>query len=379
MAAAYPSARRSAYPGAMSSLVRVLAALIVAGAAACGGDDAPADGDAGNGDGGIDAPLGPCDPLMPAGQQNCEVGKRCAWISTQDTPPRTGKVECVVDGTLPLGAVCEPSAAGQPDRCTTGLVCAGGTCADICGFDGSAAAGCAADLSCARYDGLFASGDDVPFLGACRPTCDPLTQRRAGGDACEAGEGCYLVTSATDTVAVCAKAGTGTHGQDLAGAAFANTCVPGAQPRRKDSASMTAQCGGLCRPVDVTSTMARGSEGGLAPDSCELRWGAAPPDNGGLGESCRYWSGREAFAGLSPYSDAVGWCFKHVGFVYDPDGDGTADSQFPRCAGLTMGDVIPPIGTPPHNDAAYFWCLAMGQARAPMITLQHARTDRLAP
>jgi hypothetical protein len=35
------------------------------------------------------------------------------------------------------------------------------------------------------------------------------------------------------------------------------------------------------------------------------------------------------------------------------------DRAFPRCTTLTTGDVEPPIGTPPHNDAQYFWCVAL--------------------
>jgi hypothetical protein len=34
------------------------------------------------------------------------------------------------------------------------------------------------------------------------------------------------------------------------------------------------QCGGLCRPADVTSTANMLSEGGIDPDSCQTRWGA---------------------------------------------------------------------------------------------------------
>ncbi|HVV83514.1 MAG TPA: hypothetical protein VHE35_10600 [Kofleriaceae bacterium] len=359
-------------------VVGLVGGVLASGAlAACGGsDDGSSTGDD-DGNPPIDATLGPCDPLQPPNQQNCEAGQRCTWVVDQAGPPSTGHLGCVADGTLPLGAACEPSAGGQPDRCTTGTVCAGGFCQDVCGFDGAAGSGCAADQSCARHANLFASGDATPFAGVCRPTCDPLTQQRTDGNPCDEGQGCYLITSASETVAVCAKAGTGVHGEDLTGPVYANSCVPGVQPRRKDSASMTAQCGGLCRAVDVTSTMARASEGGLNPDSCQMRWGAAPADDGGLGESCRYWGGRETFQGLSPYSDTVGWCFKHVAFQYDSDGDGNLDASFPRCAALTTGDVVPPIGNPPHNDAAYFWCVAFEGSRGPMITIPQVQADRV--
>jgi hypothetical protein len=352
----------------IAAMVRTLPAVLVATMClACGGDDG---GNPGDGDGGVDAPLGPCDPLLPVNQQGCEVGQRCTWISEGNG----GRNGCVGEGTLPLGIACEPSADGQPDRCASGGLCVGGVCQDICGFD--AGAGCPDGQSCARFAGHFAIGDARPFAGVCRPTCDPLTQERVGGGACDAGEGCYLVTSPTETVAVCAKAGTVGHDEDLSGPAYANACVPGAQPRRKSTVVDTVQCGGLCKPVDSTRA-AFGSEGGLNPDSCQMRWGAAPADDGGLGESCRFWSGREPFAGLSPYSNTVGWCFKHVAFLYDPEGDGTLDWQFPRCAALTTGDVVPPVVTPPHNDAAYFWCIAMEGARLPQIAIPQVLADRL--
>jgi hypothetical protein len=348
------------------------AGLIACGSGGSGdGDDTPPDGDAG-----IDAPIGPCDPRLPVNEQGCETGRRCAWIVDQVGPPPVGHTACVVDGTLPEGAPCEPSAAGQPDRCTTGYACAAGVCQDICSFDGAPTSACDAGESCARHADLFVTGDGVPFAGVCRPTCDPLTQTRDGGEPCGEGQGCYLITSATETVAVCARAGTVGHDEDLAGAVYANSCVPGAQPRRKSTADETPQCGGLCKPIDSTRAFF-GSEGGLAPDSCAVRWGAAPADDGGRGESCRYWSGRESFTALSPYSNTIGWCFRHVAFQYDPEGDGTLDWGFPRCAALTTGNVQPPVTDPPHDDAAYFWCIAMPTARAPQIALPQVRAERI--
>src|SRR5690242_202140 len=131
----------------------LLAAILpFAWLAACGGNGD--DGTSSDGDAGIDAPLGPCDPLLPPNQQNCEVGQRCTWIVDSAA---AGHIGCVADGTLPLGAQCESSAGGQPDRCTTGTYCIGGICEQMCGF--GAAAACPADKSCARYVGAFASGD----------------------------------------------------------------------------------------------------------------------------------------------------------------------------------------------------------------------------
>ena len=358
-----------------------LGALCFAGfLAACGGDDGTVTPTTDARE--IDAEVVTvCDPLAAAGAQGCAVGQKCTWIVITDTPDDVGKIGCVPDGTVDPAGACTNGAAGETtgfDNCKAGNICVAGTCKDICGFGGGAAAGGVDGRSCARHANLFASGAAAPIAGACDLTCDPLTQQLVAGGPCPDQQACYLLTSDRDTVAVCAKAGAGTHDQDLTGPAFANACVAGAQPRRKNSASTTVQCGGLCKPVDVTSAMARLSEGGLAPDSCAVRWGAAPADDGGRGESCRYWSGREPFATLSPYSNTVGWCFKHVAFEYDGDGDGTNDSSFPRCAALTMADVVPPIGVPPHNDAAYFWCIALsGGTRLPMFAPHAMRADRV--
>ena len=53
---------------------------------------------------------------------------------------------------------------------------------------------------------------------------------------------------------------------------------------------------------------------------------------------------------------SLGFCWKHATDTYDSNGDGTPDLPFPRCITLTTGDVVPPLSTPPHNDALYFWC-----------------------
>ena len=135
------------------------------------------------------------------------------------------------------------------------------------------------------------------------------------------------------------------------------------------------------------------SEGGLeiagnatAKDNCQTSWGANPPNDGTAGEGCRFWWAREPFANLSDFSNTVGWCFKHAVFQYDSNGDTVDDAPFPRCTALTTGDVVPPIGNPPHNDAAYFWCVqasataTLGDAITTVkkwSTLNQPRLDRL--
>ena len=306
-------------------------------------------------------PQGPCDPLAAPGAQGCNAGQKCTWVIIQDAPETVGMVGCVADGTVASGGACTVGPAGQTtgfDDCTAGNICIAGTCTDVCGFDGSAAAACATGYDCTRYSGLFANGDDDPIAGACKAACDPLTQMVTGGGACPNGEGCYLLTSATTTVAVCAGAGNITHGQPIVGAPFANSCAPGHQARRPGPMSNTWECGALCDPSDVTATTNMADEGGAAPYTCESK-GASPPDSATAGESCRYYWAREPFDTLSPYSNTVGFCWKHAIYQYDSNGDMTPDAPFPRCITLTTGDIVPPIGNPPHNDAEYFWCVAL--------------------
>jgi hypothetical protein len=338
-------------------------------------------------DGGFGASCdGDCNPLGAPGQQGCAVGRRCVWEIVAEDPEPIGRIACVPDGTVALGGACTAATAGAPDDCQSGLVCVGGACADICGFDGSAAAACAAGDFCARYNGLYANGDDDPVAGACNPGCDPLTQLRSDGTSCGAGKGCYLLTSQVDTIAVCASAGDVPVGGSIDGPGSANACVPGAAIRRRDQTSNVVECGGLCEPAEVTSTTNMTAEAGVAPDDCVGRWGAAPPGDGIAGESCRYWWARESFDGLSTFSNTVGWCFKHAVFRYDADGDQTLDTAFPRCTTLTTGDVVPPIGNPPHNDAQYFWCTELPAtfqlfgrpiSRAPRAPMPQLHADRL--
>ncbi|HUQ08092.1 MAG TPA: hypothetical protein VM261_36605 [Kofleriaceae bacterium] len=368
-----------------------LGTLLIAGLlAACGGGDD--DGvtvidAAGGGDTGQTA----CNPLGAPGSQGCLTGQKCTWIQVQDTPEALGKLGCVPDGTAALGAACTVGAVGETtgfDDCQAGLYCINSVCQDVCGFDGSAGAACQSGYNCTRYSDTFANGEDDPVAGICNPGCDPLTQIKSGTNppaACGTNMGCYMLTSQTEAIAVCAGAGMVMHNADITGQAYANSCVPGAQPRRKDAATQTVQCGGLCKMVDVTSTTNMTDEGGQVTaaagdkDQCVASWAAAPPADGTAGESCRYWWSREPFDNLSPYSNSVGWCYKHAAFQYDSNGDMTPDRAFPRCTTLTTGDVEPPIGNPPHNDAQYFWCLAlpppMLQGAQHNIKAFHARME----
>lgn len=309
---------------------------------------------------------GACNPLAAPGSQGCNAGEKCTWVQVQDTPEPIGTTSCMPDGTQDLGDACTIGPVGETtgfDDCKAGLICVNAQCADICGFDGSAQAQCAAGFNCTRYSGLFANGEEDPIAGACSEGCNPLTQLRTSGGPCGDGQGCYLLTSSTDTISVCASAGTVAIGQPISGSSFANSCVPGGMPRAADDTGTTFECGALCQMTDVYMGVNEADEGGVAPYTCQAA-GAAAPDDPTNGESCRYWWAREPFEGLSQFSNTLGWCFKHAAFQYDTNGDQTPDAPFPRCITLTTGDIVPPIGNPPHNDAQYFWCAALPDAPA---------------
>ena len=319
-------------------------------------------------------PAGPCNVLTQSG---CATGQKCTWIEVADTPAEIGRVGCVANGIVPPDGACTRGPAGDTtgfDDCAAGLICVDGTCRDICGFDGSPAAACAIGFNCTRYSGLFSNGAEDPIAGACTPSCDPLTQQRANGSPCPVGEGCYLLTGATDTTAVCAGAGTLAHGETITGTAFANTCLPGHQPRRRDQVTSTFECGALCKPADVYMGNNVAAEGGVTPYTCEAK-GAAAPSDAMNGESCRYWWAREPFDTVSPFSNTMGWCFKHATFQYDSNGDMVLDAPFPRCPTLTTGDVVPPIGNPMHNDAEYFWCVAEAAGLPRRLVTPASRID----
>ncbi len=340
------------------------------------------------------ARLSLCNPLAPVGMQGCSAGHKCTWLVVRGAPEPFGKVSCVPDGVAERGRPCTVGAPGEAtgfDDCQAGNICVAGACRDICGFGGGAAEACAAGASCVRVDYLWSTCGADPMYGVCYPSCDPVTQRLPDGASCGAGRGCYLLVNSTTTTAVCANAGTVGHGDVISGGVFANSCLPGLQPRRANPDDPTIECGALCAVRDVFVTdpdhADRGArplprpaaqvtnfaaEGGATPFDC-ARAGAAPPDDPIAGESCRYWWAREPFGGLSPYSNAVGWCFAHTRFRFDSDDDLIDDAPFPRCAAVSGADQVPPFASPPADDAVSFWC----KARPALLhtSMRHVQTS----
>jgi len=320
----------------------------------------------------------PCNPLAAPGTQGCAAGEKCTWIAVTETPEPLGKLGCTPDGVAAADGACTRGPAGDTtgyDDCAAGLVCINSICKDICGFDGSAGAACAAGYNCTRYANVFANGSDDPVAGACHESCNPLTQLTTSGDPCAAGEGCYLLTSTTDTIAVCAHAGMLGHGATITGPAFANTCAPGHQPRLRQQGMSTYECGALCQPADVYMGNNESSEGGVAPHTC-VAAGAPPPSHATDGETCTFWWTREPTDSVTAFSNTVGWCFRFAAFQYDSNGDMTVDTPYPRCISLTTGDVVAPLnGT---SDALYFGCVARPASLvAPLPSSTPALLDRV--
>jgi|GEM_PF-5733795 len=348
-----------------------LGALLAGFLAACGGGDDDIQIDAaGGGDAGIDAPIAlACNPLAAPGAQGCATGEKCTWIDVVDNAPPAddiGKLGCVPDGTVDFGGACLIGAAGETtgfDNCKAGNYCIDRVCRDVCGFDNAAGAACATGFNCTRYADTFSNGDEDPSAGICKESCDPLTQTITGGGTCGAMQGCYLLSDATHSYAVCASAGTLTHGQAIPPPVSANSCAPKHTFRASAQGATTLECTSFCKPADVTSTTNMASEGGVFPDNCASA-GAAPPESGSAGEYCQYYWIRERFNNLSPFSNTIGTCFKHAIYQYDSDGNMMVDSPWPRCITLTTGDVIPPFGTPamPGNDALGFACIQLPPA-----------------
>jgi hypothetical protein len=369
-----------------------LGAVLAGFLAACGGGgsgddvvqpiDARADSTTGTDAGDtIDAPVSlACDPIAPPGMQGCATGEKCTWIRVQSTPTIIGALGCVADGAVALGGTCTRGADGQTtgfDNCAAGNICigpaTGGICQDICGFDSSANAACAAGQACTRYQNTFANGTEPQIAGACNPKCNPTTQLRDDNNqACPMGQGCYTLTSATETTAVCARAGTFGHndrivypmGHPQAGMdipfdfAAANACLPYHMPRRPAPGATNAECGALCVPNDVSQNLNVGDEGGVGNHTC-ADLNAPPPETTVGGESCRYYWARERFSQttLSPFSNTLGFCWDHTQLWYDSNDDMTGDMKTPRCTTLAVGsDTLPPTGL---IDPLQFWCIKM--------------------
>ena len=136
-------------------------------------------------------------------------GPTCGWTECDPFDDRCdGDAVCRLagDGTMCIDVVTEPVEEGGPcntsAECEAGLACFragdGGVCGRPCCPDRDEV--CEGESTC-RGSGLLVDGTDSGWL-RCTRSCRPL----APADACEPGEGCYIVTSTGGTD--CRSAGT---------------------------------------------------------------------------------------------------------------------------------------------------------------------------
>lgn len=133
----------------------------------------------------------------------------------------------------PAGLVTAGMACSNLNDCQEGLFCNGGICSEYC--CGGLGSDCSGGDICISYS-------DVPWLGECTTpgTCTIVPQ-----DGCEAGEGCYVISS--DGTVGCRTAGTVPTGGDCSMGACApgNICVMPNNCARACRVSMgAADCGG---------------------------------------------------------------------------------------------------------------------------------------
>jgi hypothetical protein len=163
-------------------------------------------------DGGMDSAL-PSDAGVDASTADSAVPS-----CTGDCDPREGAAcgdagVCALSGEAPVCTVVGTKAAGASceavDDCLPGLGCfmraGGGVCAAVC-CPGEAT--CPTDERCTG-SGILVDGTETEWWSCVGTrTCDVLQPM----DACERGEGCYIVSPEGDTD--CLRAGAGEAGAD---------------------------------------------------------------------------------------------------------------------------------------------------------------------
>jgi len=356
-------------------------------AAGCGGDDKPH----------VVLPDGAgsattCNPLTQAG---CAAGEKCTWLLDALMPQYVGHVGCVADGTGAAGDSCTFGAPGTTgfDNCKKGLVCGnyrGGTdvCKTICDQAGGMP-DCGSTHVCVTYSDLFSTGDTTPAAaGVCDLACDPFadndfdgsgTQSMKTASTCggSAASGCYGYPSLGTPPATgwsCTHDINNDVAQDTGGfrhrvectvenkcagmglKIYVNSCNQGYLPLLRESTMVsTTICVAMCKPLDCyLGNCGAGNPPvnmiGQAPNRCNgidrIPSGnfAAQNDaawNARSGEHCQYlWHDEIDMMNNylpSPTSDTMGFCFDHMQYQFDSNGDNMADKTLPPCSILASG------------------------------------------
>jgi hypothetical protein len=328
----------------------------------------------------IDAPPPTCNPLAQTG---CNTGEKCTWIVDAYAPNYVGHVGCVPDGTAGSGATCQFGAAGATgyDNCVKGTVCnnysgSPGVCRDICDPQGGAPM-CNQTHACVTYGGLFSDGTAPAVAAICDPSCDPLTDNdfdgpgsaltRTGTTCGSANIGCYGYPSSSSlpTQFSCATdinyttalhhrtvCDTTTGCETNAGQFFVNSCNQGYLPLLYEStASTSVVCVAMCKPQNCyagSCGTADANQHGAAPHRCQTPDALGSFNTAAAGEECAYWWFLETDSSgtllHSPYSDSLGFCLDHSKYMYDSNGDGTADTALPSCQSLPIHGASGSLG-----------------------------------
>ncbi|HEY5945047.1 MAG TPA: hypothetical protein VIV40_06120, partial [Kofleriaceae bacterium] len=337
--------------------------------------------------GGPDGPT-QCNPLMQTG---CAAGEKCTWLVDAITPQYVGHIGCAMDGTAAVGDACMygmPGATGY-DNCAKGAVCGNyrggaGTCKQICDQQGGAPA-CDPQHVCVTYSGLFTTGANQPAAGGvCDLACDPITDNDFDGSGAASAKttntcgtsatvGCYGYPSfgtapktgwsCTNDINSAESQPTGlrhrvqclqTNGctdPDDATVIYVNSCNQGYIPLLIESTmSSITICTALCKPLNCwggncgtnnvnrvgVSNTTDGAHACKTPDRVGTFNNGGATDGGTTGgETCTYiWYFERDQPGMllpSATSDTVGFCFDHSKYLYDSNGDNTADKPYPNC------------------------------------------------
>jgi len=325
-----------------------------------------------------------CNPLTQAG---CAAGEKCTWLLDALMPSYVGHVGCAPDGTANTGESCMYGAPGTTgyDNCKKGTVCGNyrggaGTCKTICDQQGGTP-DCGTTHVCVTYSGLFSTGDTTPPAGGvCDLACDPFadndfdgsgTVSTKSGTTCAASGsntvGCYGYPSygtppktgwsCTNDINAMEAQPTGLRHRvqcveanncaDPGPTIYVNSCNQGYLPLLIETTGVsTAICVAMCAPHNCymgncgTATTFDFQHGD-APHRCTATDRVGTFDQTVAGESCQYLWYREVDDQgnylASATSNSLGFCFDHSKYLYDSDGDNTADKPLPPCSTLANG------------------------------------------
>jgi hypothetical protein len=288
-------------------------------------------------------------PCNVATQEGCPSDKRCGFILVSNTEAKTGCVPIGGAGALEACTNGIPGTTTGFDNCQAGLVCISGECRATC-RPRPAQDTCGSGFACVPYG--FA--DSLGNLGACEPTCNPVTQVRDLDQALACGSpnpvsptrGCYGFAGNQQIPSqfFCAPvAGDRTHRilaeVNLDGVPILNSCAPGYAPLLKMNAlDGRPICVAFCSPAEVHSGATAQAQG-VSPHTCSAR-GANPP------EECRFFWLLERVR--TTYNNTVGFCIDPGLYTYNHDRDETTpEVTMPSCTALANSDMNND-GTPDH-------------------------------